>query len=86
MPRLAEASGAGYWSPNYLDLSAAHVDEAHELGLRVIPWTVNDVPDMHRIVAWGVDGMISDRPDRLRAVLQAQGIVLPEPVPAQRKL
>jgi glycerophosphoryl diester phosphodiesterase len=79
VPRLAEASGAAVWSPNYLDLTAAAVTEAQQLGLRVIPWTVNAPADMRRIVALGVDGMISDRPDLLRGVLQRAGIEVPPP-------
>ena len=81
VPRLAKASGAECWSADYRDLTAPLVGEAHELGLRVIPWTVNDSLDMQRIIAMGVDGMISDRPDLLRAVLQAQGIAIPAPPP-----
>lgn len=81
VPRLAQASGAVVWSPNYLDLTASAVLEAHELRLVVIPWTVNAPADMQRIVALGVDGMISDRPDLLRAVLQQRGIAVP-PLPA----
>jgi glycerophosphoryl diester phosphodiesterase len=81
VPRLAKASGAAYWSPNYLDLVEGLVDEAHALGLLVIPWTVNDPADMRRIVDWGVDGMISDRPELLRDVLQSRGIAVPEPLP-----
>ena len=81
VPRLAKASGAACWSADYRDLTAALVGEAHELGLRVVPWTVNDPLDMQRIIAMGVDGMISDRPDLLRAVLQAQGIAVPAPPP-----
>jgi glycerophosphoryl diester phosphodiesterase len=74
VPRLAKASGAGTWSPDYLDLSAAQVAEAHALGLQVVPWTVNEPADMERILAMDVDGMITDRPDLLRAVLRAQGL------------
>ena len=82
VPRLAKASGAVHWSPHYLDLDAGLVREAQELGLQVIPWTVNDPGDMRRIVSWGVDGMITDRPDHLRAVLQQLGRELPAPVAA----
>jgi glycerophosphoryl diester phosphodiesterase len=72
VPRLAKASGAGTWSPDYLDLSAGQVAEAHALGLLVVPWTVNEPADMERILAMDVDGMITDRPDLLRAVLRGQ--------------
>jgi glycerophosphoryl diester phosphodiesterase len=42
---------------------------AHELGVRVIVWTVNEPPTMHRLLDAGVDGVITDRPDLLRDVL-----------------
>jgi len=69
VPRLAQASGAKTWSPDYLDLRAAQVAEAHGLGLLVVPWTVNEVADMQRLLAMDVDGIITDRPDLLRALL-----------------
>ena len=53
------------WSPGYQDVTAELVAKAHEEGLLVIPWTVNEVDDMQRLIAWGVDGLISDYPDRL---------------------
>ena len=46
-------------------------------GLRVLPWTVNDPADMARLVDWGVDGLITDYPDRARKVLADKGIALP---------
>ena len=39
------------------------------LGLRVVPWTVNRPEDMRRLIRWGVDGLITDRPDLARGVL-----------------
>ncbi len=77
VPRLAKAIGAGVWSPNYLDVTSAQVEEAQALGLKVIPWTVNEPSDMQRLVQLGVDGLISDRPDRLRTVLVQQGRPVP---------
>jgi glycerophosphoryl diester phosphodiesterase len=79
VPRLVEASGASVWSPNYLDVEAKQVEEAHALGLAVVPWTVNETADIERVLAMGVDGIISDRPDRLRAVLEAKGMPVPKP-------
>jgi glycerophosphoryl diester phosphodiesterase len=81
VPGLVKASGAGIWSPDHLDLSARIVAEAHELALTVVPWTINEPAEMARVLALGVDGMISDRPDLLRAVLAAEGIALPRPTP-----
>jgi glycerophosphoryl diester phosphodiesterase len=47
----------------------------------VLPWTVNDPPDMERLIDWGVDGIITDYPDRLRDVMAAKGLPLPKPTP-----
>lgn len=56
------------WSPNSNDLTPELVEEAQELGLRVIPWTVNDPALMQALIDMGVDGLITDRPDLLLAL------------------
>ncbi|PZF94078.1 glycerophosphodiester phosphodiesterase family protein [Micromonospora deserti] len=50
---------------------------AHRNGIRVIPWTVNDVPTMAKLIDDGVDGIITDYPDRLRDLLAQRGMPLP---------
>lgn len=45
------------------------IRELHGRGVMVHVWTVNDVADMKRLLDWGVDGIITDRPDRLAMVL-----------------
>lgn len=57
------------WSPNYLDLTADHMQEAHDLGIEVIPWTINEVNDMRALIGNGADGLITDYPDRAKAIL-----------------
>ncbi len=81
VPKLVQALGAKTWSPHALDLTTALVAEAHSLGLLVVPWTVNDPLAMVKVMALGVDGLITDYPDRLRTVMQARGMAVPAPTP-----
>jgi glycerophosphoryl diester phosphodiesterase len=79
-PRLVAAAGCSGWSPYFGDLTPASIAEARTLSLKVIPWTVNERADIARVVDMGVDGIISDYPDRLREVLAAKGISVPPPM------
>lgn len=83
LPRTIKAAGGAVWSPYFGDVSAALVAEAHELGLRVVVWTVNKPEDMARMIDLGVDGIISDRPDLLRQVVGGNGIALPAGTPVE---
>jgi glycerophosphoryl diester phosphodiesterase len=51
--------------PQYSALTREHIRQAHDAGLKVITWTVNDSADIARLMVMGVDGIISDYPDRL---------------------
>jgi glycerophosphoryl diester phosphodiesterase len=81
VPRTVKAAGGAIWSPDYRDVDAGSVAEAHQLGLAVVVWTVNRPEDMERLIDLGVDGIISDRPDLLRAAAAKKGIPLPAPAP-----
>ncbi len=81
VPKMVKAAGGAIWSPYSPELSADLVKEAHALGLKVIPWTVNKAEDMARLIDWGVDGMITDRPDFLREVMAEKKLPLPKPTP-----
>jgi glycerophosphoryl diester phosphodiesterase len=65
-----------------LPVDAALVRSAHAAGLAVVPWTVDDVDDMGRLVDLGVDGLITNRPDLLRTVLSQRGLTTPASHPA----
>ena len=65
------------YAPTAPALDADFIAEFHRAGLRVIPWTVNETQDMARLIDWGVDGIITDYPDRLRTVMQQRGLPLP---------
>lgn len=75
--------GADAVSPDYrLVAGKPYVDRAHALGLKVIPWTVDDVNAMRRQIGYGVDGIITDYPTALRGVLAELSMPLP---PAYRR-
>lgn len=73
VPRMIKAAGGKIWSVFHGDLTPAKVQEAHDLGLKVLVWTVNDPVQMARFVDWGVDGLITDRPDLGLQVLKERG-------------
>ena len=54
-------------------IAPGFVRAAHGLGVRVDVWTVNAEPDMRRLLGFGVDGIMTDRPDVLARVLGEEG-------------
>ena len=74
LPRLVKAAGCAVWSPFWRNVTADSVTEAHGLGLKVIPWTVNTAAERAALVDLGVDGLITDYPDRAQPVLAAKGL------------
>ena len=65
-------------------VTAALVDGAHGVGVQVIPYVVDDPPTMAALVRLGVDGLITNFPDRLRGVLAELGFSLPPLFPEIR--
>ena len=53
------------YSPYFLLISKKTVDSCHARNIKIIPWTVNEVSDIKAIVKMGVDGIITDYPDRV---------------------
>ena len=65
MEPLLKATGARILSPRHTELTREDLAAFQGRGIKVIPWTVNELADMKRLISWGVDGIITDYPDRL---------------------
>ena len=83
VPRMVKTAGGAVWSPYYGEATRESIAEAHRLGLKVVVWTVNEKSDMRRMMELGVDGIISDYPDRLRRVAADAGFAVPAPTPVR---
>ncbi len=82
VPKMVHAAGGNIWSPRFQDLDSATIADAQALGLTVIPWTVNGREDMARLIDWGVNGLISDYPYRVREVMESKAMPLPPQIRA----
>ncbi len=74
VPKMIKAAGGKIWSVYFGDLDAAKLKEAQALGLKVLTWTVNDPAVMGRMIDLGVDGLVTDRPDLARQVMNSRGL------------
>lgn len=79
--RAIKAAGGATWSSYHKEVSVDSIRLAHQLGLSVNVWTVNDLGRMRELIAMGVDGIITDYPDRLRQVLTELDMPLPVATP-----
>jgi glycerophosphoryl diester phosphodiesterase len=77
----ATTVGAAVLSPDYTMLTDAMIASAHRHGQLVVPFTVDSDPDMIDLIRRGVDGLITDYPNRGRDVLQSLGYRLPRRYP-----
>ena len=75
--RMVRAAGGTTWSPYFGDIDESTVADAQSLGLKVVVWTVNEPKDIERMLDYNVDGIISDYPNRVRAVMEKRGLRLP---------
>jgi len=68
-PERARALGAEALNPEDSLVDAGLIEQAHGEGLAVYVFTVDDARRMEELLAWGVDGLFTNRPDRMRSVL-----------------
>ncbi len=71
--------GGKIGDPDYRPyVTEAMVQSAHRNGIKVVPWTIDDPATMAKLIDDGVDGIITDYPDRLRTVAASYGFKLPK--------
>ena len=68
----ARELGAEAINPEASIVTAALVDDAHAAGLSVYVFTVDDREEMQRLLALGVDGLFTNHPDRMRALVDSR--------------
>ena len=78
--KMVKAIGADVASPYYKECDEKLVKRYHSNGIKVVPWTIDDPEMMVKYIDMGVDGIITDYPNVLRAVLIAKGIKVPSPI------
>ena len=78
LPRMIAALGGKVWNPQDITVTAAEINEAHRLGLKVVAWSswqyMKSDFDRHLIlhlIEMGVDGVTTDRPDKLQKILKS---------------
>jgi len=93
LPKMVKHLGGCCWEPFEMDLTRSDLDEAHRLGLKVVPWGWPEQEGMEfnyaqieKLIDFGVDGIITDRPDILRGILVTRGMNLPNGFEIQRDL
>lgn len=70
IPKMIKSLGGAVWGPSHLLVTKKLVEEAHQYGLKVVPWTVDDKETMKYLIDCGVDGIITNRPDLLKDILK----------------
>ena len=74
LPELIKALGGSAWHPNYKDVNKEIVQTSHDKGLPVNVWTVNRESDMLRMIDYGVDGIMTDYPLKLKELCKRENI------------
>jgi len=81
-PVQGRPQGGSVNDPGFVPyVTDAKVDRAHERGIEVVPWTVDDRDTMAWLMDRGVDGLITDYPDVLRGLMAERGLPLPTQYP-----
>jgi len=70
IPHAIQAAGGRYWAAYHKHVTISNIQTAHQLGIQVFVWTPDSRLEMKRLIDMGVDGIITNRPDILKALLK----------------
>ncbi len=77
IPEAVKTAGGSYWIVNYRHatghkkyITSKIIEQAHSLGIKVIPWTPDTISDMKKLIKIGADGITTNRPDILLSLLK----------------
>jgi glycerophosphoryl diester phosphodiesterase len=77
IPEAIKSAGGTFWITNYnhatghkKNITSKIVEKAHAIGIKVIVWTPDSKSDMKKLIKTGVDGITTNRPDRLLSLLK----------------
>jgi glycerophosphoryl diester phosphodiesterase len=59
------------YNPEFILVTNALIKELHQQNINIIPWTVNEITDMKRLISMGVDGIISDFPNKVIELMKS---------------
>ena len=74
LPKIIKSQGGEAWHPYHKDITKKLVDISHQENLPVNVWTVNKDYDMLKMVEYGVDGIMTDYPLRLKELCEKENI------------
>lgn len=72
--KIAREEKPQFMSPDFSLLSAKKVVQLHEMGVKVVPWTLNKESEWRSAISWGVDGIITDDPEALIYYLKSNPV------------
>ncbi len=78
--KMARYIKADVISPYYKECDSEMIEKAHENGLLIVPWTIDNPEEMTEFINMGVDGIVTDYPDVLRKILVENGISVPDTI------
>ena len=74
LPKIIKSQGGEAWHPYHKDITKKLVDISHQENLPVNVWTVNKDYDMLKMVEYGVDGIMTDYPLKLKELCEKENI------------